>query len=287
MENITPEDQLREESKPLKNIEYVMYAFDLNTEISRYTKQFKGKNIICPFNHKLSLREMPVYDRKKWIATKLPVNQSPIVYYLLKNADILEIESITICGYLTDKNLGIRHDWINYYKYDMVVDTPPLNIFKDAADFYARNEIKFLMPGLQSDIINPVIFNHMKNEKFWLGYHFLRIEVDGVFSNVSPLQKFFKCCWFTNLEVETRYNVFFGSGSTSESINPKGCKCDALYINELDEISTDCGKEMCISPELLKNINPKQFTLVRPCKLSDINKINSEGGGVRVLIRAR
>ena len=268
--------------------EFYLDTFDVEAELKKYRHQFSGKKIICPFNYQVCTREETVYNKNEHFKHDLTGIESVIIRYLVKNAEMLELESVTICGYNPIIGKGVHFNDIDYSKYDIVIDAPPNSYFKSFINLMISENIKFLIVGRKITTIDEEIFFHIKTNKLWVGYHSLLAENSHFGKKNADNEKFFFCCWYTNLFVETRNTILGVRGEKIDFSKPAACTCeDVLFVDDEDLIPTDYAKEMCVRLDILKNFNPKQFNLLRPADCNNIHEILKHNQYARVIISNR
>lgn len=282
---MTEQLELTSDSDSHGYFEYFVDTFDVSAEIIKYKNDLRGKKILCPFNSSVTYEEIEIYSKKDGILPLKKEIQSPTAKFLLNNADSFGIESLTICGYNPLLRKGIHFKKIEYSGYDLVVDTPPNSIFFDAIKCFLEAGIGFLIVGLQTAIIDSALFDLIKDGKLWLGYHFFSAEINSAFPNEGISQNFYRCCWYTNLDVEPRHTIFFSNKEAGIYKRPDECICnDVLYVDKIENISTQHIGAMCVPFEFLKTYNPKQFKLIRPGYCNDIKKIRAFVQQARIVV---
>ncbi len=178
----------------IKDDEFYTLYEDIANEISLYKEQLKGKKILCPCDWDESYNEEVIYKEegfvapsnlldtggtikridikasKKKIEKELALIRCNFVKFLVAHADTYGIISISTSGYNPSIGKGVRFQDIDYSKYDLVITNPPFSQFREFIDAMFKNNMKFLVIGPLTAITYRDIFNHIKDNKMWLGY---------------------------------------------------------------------------------------------------------------------
>lgn len=189
-------------------------------------------------------------------------------------------------------------------KCDIVVTNPPFSLFREYVAQLIEYNKKFIIIGNQNAITYKEIFNLIKTEQIWLGYHFgsQSFLVPNTFErnntyieNGLKYAKFGNICWFTNLDITKRKEIFPLYKKYNQEEYPKYDNYDAINVNKVSDIPYDFDEMMGVPITFLDKYNPEQFEIIGLDRYTVPKKaliggrlaINDKTLYARVLIRRR
>ncbi len=167
---------------------------------------------------------------------------------------------------------------------DIIITNPPFSLFREFMEWILDAEKSFVVIGSTNAIAYPEIFEHIKNNRLWLGngftsgnaYFSTPIEKEyasGVFDETTGLVKFRNVSWFSNLEHGRRHqplplmteadNLKFSKHkNVRESGYLKYDQYDAIEVPFTDAIPSDFPGKMGVPITFLDKYSPEQFEIL-------------------------
>ena len=276
------------ESKKTKYDEYYTLYEDIAAELPNYKEQLKGKRIICPCDWDESFKEAFVYKEegyippynlfscggtvkeldieicKNRIERDLLTVKCNFVKFLVAHADTYEIKSISVSGYNPKTGEGVRFQDIDYNNYDIVITNPPFSQFRDFIDVMFATNKKFIVIGPTNAVSYLNVFQHIRDNELWLGYHhhmtgFIKPNGEVLQKNDATVRY---CWWYTNLDVSYRHDKITLTEQYSAEKNPKYCNFDAIHVEKSKKIPYDYEGLMSVPITFLQFYNPEQFDII-------------------------
>lgn len=268
---------------------------DIERELSHYKDYFKNKIVFCNcddprvsgFFHYFSYN-FEFLGLKKLITTCYKNQQ---VDLFSQNSS----EKTIFLEYTGDKNrnkvpdlneIGIKHlkgngdfrskECIELLKQsDIVVTNPPFSLFREYVAQLIEYDKKFIIIGSLNAITYKEIFKLIKDNKLWLGYGFKggnayfktpypKEFANGVYNKETGLVKFRNVTWFTNLEIQKRYEdlILYKTYKGNEKDYPKYDNYDAINVDKTKDIPADYAGAMGVPISFLDKYNPEQFEIL-------------------------
>ena len=297
-------------AKTAKKDEFYTQMTDIERELKHYTKHFRDKVVLCncddPYEsnffkyfalsfNQLGLKKLvctcyngsPVQGNELMIDFGNFENEPKKVAY---KVDITEVKDLNGDGavdlsdvqYLlkNDKNVistlktGDFRDpeCIELLKQaDIIVTNPPFSLFREYIGQLMEYGKKFLVIGMQANVIYKDIFPLVIQNKIWLGYGFK----GGAAHFVSPYEdkatatdhkegmiRVSGVHWFTNLEIPKRNDPIDLVCRYSPEEYPTLDNYDAININSSNDIPCDYPGIMAVPITFLDKYNPEQFEII-------------------------
>lgn len=277
-------------SKEKKDDEYYTLFQDVADEVSLYLEQLKGKRILCPcdwdesYNEEIvfkeegyiinrglfsadgTIKQIDISSTKEKIEKNLNLIKCQFVYYLINQADIYNIKSISVSGYNPKTGEGVRFQDIDYSNYDVVITNPPFSQFREFIETLINSQIKFLVIGPQNALTYKEIIQHFQNNELWLGYHYHLSGFKRPDGTILPKQDLTprSCMWFTNMDVSIRQKMMILSETYNENTSkyPKYVNYNAIEVGHTNDIPMDYDGLMGVPISFLQKYNPKQFEII-------------------------
>lgn len=289
-------------AKKEKNDEFYTRYEDIEAEVMKYRKQFKGKIVYLPCDDPAEkksefwsffVNNFDAFGLKKLIATHYDENGKAYKIWIDEDA--------TGDGYIDDadakqEDLEGNGDFrspecIEILKEcDIVVTNPPFSLFREFIDIIISNNKQVLTIGSQNAFSYQEIFKLIKDNKLWTGYNTVKqfIQPD------NTIKKFGNICWFTNLKTTKREEELI--------LTKKYNNCDysfydnytAINIDKVVDIPDDYTDVMGVPITFIDKYNPNQFEIVglmASTTITDTNfgypYINGKKKYARVLIKRK
>ena len=289
-------------AKKEKNDEFYTRYEDIEAEVMKYRKQFKGKIVYLPCDDPAEkksafwsffVNNFDAFGLKKLIATHYDENGKAYKIWI--------DEDTTGDGYIDDadakqEDLEGNGDFrspecIEVLKEcDIVVTNPPFSLFREFIDIIISNNKQVLTIGSQNAFSYQEIFKLIKDNKLWTGYNTVKqfIQPD------NTIKKFGNICWFTNLKTTKREEELI--------LTKKYNNCDysfydnytAINIDKVVDIPDDYTDIMGVPITFIDKYNPNQFEIVglmASTTITDTNfgypYINGKKKYARVLIKRK
>lgn len=154
---------------------------------------------------------------------------------------------------------------------DIVVTNPPFSLFREYVGQLMQYEKKFIIIGMQANIIYKDIFPLVINNKIWLGYgfkggaaHFVSPYEDTATANnhKEGMIRVSGVHWFTNLEIPKRNDpIDLVCRYTSEDY-PILDNYDAINVNSSNDIPCNYPDTMAVPITFLDKYCPEQFEII-------------------------
>ncbi len=252
------------ESKQLQNNEFYTLYEDIAAELPNYKEFLKGKRIICPCDCDEFTKAQIVYSNGKIISFNNTLIKSNFIKYLIKHAKEYKIKSISVSGFDPNTNKGIRFQDLDYSKYDIVITNPPFSQFREFVEILLKNKMQFLVIGPQNALTYKDFFQHIQNNEIWIGYHFhmsgFALPNGTIIGRRDNRAR--SCCWYTNLEVQTRHEEIVLTAKYSPEKYPSYYNFDGIDIKDSRKIPCDYDGYMGVPITFMQKYNPDQFELI-------------------------
>lgn len=259
-------------AKKVKNDEFYTRYEDIEAEVMKYKKAFKGKVVYLPCDDPAEkksefwsffVNNFEAFGLKKLIATHY--DESGKAYKIW-------IDNDTSCnGYIDDgdalqEDLEGNGDFrspecIDILKEcDIVCTNPPFSLFREFVDLLLTHNKKFLIIGNQNAFSYKEIFHDIQLNLIWTGYNMVKsfYQPDGT------TKDFGNVCWFTNMETTKRSEelIFTKKYSDNPSDYPKYDSCNAINVGKIVNIPGDYDGVMGVPITFLDKYNPDQFVVL-------------------------
>ena len=291
-------------AKAIKNDEFYTRYEDIEAEVMKYRKQFKGKVVYLPCDDPAEkksefwsffVNNFDVFGLKKLIATHYDDNGKAYKIWIdgdstgngyIDDGDALQ-EDLTGNGdFRSPECVEILKEC------DIVCTNPPFSLFRDFVDLLITNNVQFLIIGNQNAFTYKEVFKLIKNNKIWTGYNMVKKfnQPDG------SIKEFGNVCWFTNMATTKRVEelVLTKRYADNPSAYPHYDNYDAIEVSRVVNIPSDFDGVMGVPITFIDKYNPDQFEILGDSRYhdgsdvaNDINFINGKGLYRRVLIRRK
>lgn len=266
-----------------KEDEFYTKITDIEKELKHYKEHFKDKIVFCNCDDpetsnfwkyfELQFEELGL---KKLIATHYETEKPSYKLELMKdiNGDG-KITSKDIVKTTLRQNGDFRSpECIEILKEaDIIITNPPFSLFREYVALLMKYNKKFLIIGSQNNITYKEIFPLLKNNLIWLGYNAgdMEFTVPDYYTpratryreeNGIKYRSMGNICWYSNLEIEKRYEELPLFRHYNELDYPHYDNYDAINIDKIADIPLDYDGVMGVPITFLEKYNPKQFRIV-------------------------
>ena len=274
-------------AKTAKKDEFYTQLTDIERELQHYWQHFRDKVVLCncddPYEsnffkyfalrfNQLGLKKLictcyngsPVQGNELMIDFGDFTAEPKDVQYLLKN-DKNVISTLKTGDFRDPECIELLK------QADIVVTNPPFSLFREYIGQLMEYEKKFLVIGMQANIIYKDIFPLVINNKIWLGYGFK----GGAAHFVSPYEDTATASdhkegmirvsgvhWFTNLEIPKRNAPIDLVCRYSPEEYPMLDNYDAINVNSSNDIPCNYWGMMAVPITFLDKYSPEQFEIV-------------------------
>lgn len=242
----------------IKNDEFYTKYEDIENEIQYYKKHFENKIIYCNCDNP---EKSNFWKYFKDNFKKLKLKQLISTHYIKdKKSYKLEFDGITFIKTKLKGNGDFRsNECIEILKeVDVIVTNPPFSLFREYIDQLNNYNKKFLIVGNQNSITYKNVFPLLKDDKVWIGYNHIKefIKQDG------SIQKFGNICWFTNLDINKKYDLIPLTRKYNSKDYPKYDNYNAINVGKISEIPCDYYEPMGVPISFMDKYNPNQFEIL-------------------------
>ncbi len=305
-------------AKSAKRDEFYTQYSDIENELNKYAKYFRGKVIYCNCDDhngiglgtpksnflKYLSDNFESFGIKRVIATHYERDSKSTMYVLDKdNTGDGIICSEDIMEQPLRGNGDFRSpECVELLKQaDIVITNPPFSLFREYVAQLMEYKKKFVIIGHQNSITYKEIFPLIKDNKMWLGYgfkggaaHFINefyTDYASASDHKDGMIRVSGVVWFTNLPT-TKRNEFLNTGKQYygyESMYPKYDNYDAINVDKTSDIPMDYYGVMGVPITFLDKYNPEQFEIIKFRKGDDDRDLCVNGGYpyFRILIRKK
>lgn len=289
-------------AKKEKNDEFYTRYEDIEAEVMKYRKQFKGKIVYLPCDDPAEkksefwsffINNFDAFGLKKLIATHYDENGKAYKIWVdsdtsgdgyIDDSDALQEDLEGNGDFRSPECIEILKEC------DIVCTNPPFSLFREFIDLIITNQKQFLVIGSQNAFSYQEIFALIKTNKIWTGYNSVKIfcQPDG------SLKKFGNICWFTNLNTTKRQEELIFTKNYNEFDFLKYDNYDAINIDRVADIPVNYNEVMGVPITFIDKYNPNQFEimgLMASTTVTDVNfgypYINGKKKYARVLIKRK
>ena len=268
----------------VKNDEFYTRYEDIEAEVMKYRKQFKGKVVYLPCDDPAEkksefwsffVNNFDAFGLKKLIATHFDENGKAYKIWIdsdvsgdgyIDDADALQEDLIGNGDFRSPECVEILKEC------DIVCTNPPFSLFIEFVNLIMTHNKQFLIIGNQNSFICKDILHYFKNNKVWMGYNKVKqfIQPDG------SIKKFGNVCWYTNMITSKRNEELILTDSYDEINYPYLDNYNAININKVVKIPKDFDGYMAVPITFIEKYNPNQF------EVFGITNTGEENPGIRL-----
>ena len=294
-----------ERAKRAKNDDFYTKYDDIEAEILKYRKQFRGKIVFLPCDDhnpekhfiefwNFFVANFEYFGLRKLIATHYdPEGKEAYKIWIDEDLngdgeideDDVQLEEIEGTGdFRSPACTEILHEC------DIVCTNPPFSQFRDFVDWILKANKQCLIIGSQNAFSYQEIFKAIMEDKLWIGYN----KVKKFYQPDNSTKEFGNICWFTNMVTTKRYEELILTEKFYKEKYPKYDNYDAINVDRVADIPKDYHGVMGVPITFLEKYNPNQFELIglmASTSITDINfgypYLNGKKKYARVLIQER
>ena len=262
-------------AKKNQNDEFYTRYDDIEAEVMKYRKQFRGKIVYLPCDDPAEkksefwsffVNNFDAFNLKKLIATHYDENGKAYKIWIDRDACAGEFidDDDALQEDLTGNGDFRSPECIDILKEcDIVVTNPPFGLFKDFLPLLMTYEKQFLIIGPLNAATYKEIFPYILTGKVWSGYNNVRhfIRPDG--SDRTMGNTF----WYTNMPNKCLTEKLILTKTYREDLYPKFDDYDAINIDKVSDIPNDYDGLMGVPTSFFQGkYNPNQFEIVGEIK---------------------
>lgn len=273
-------------AKKVKNDEFYTRYDDIEAEVMKYKKAFKGKTVYLPCDDPAEkksefwsffVNNFEAFGLKKLIATHYDENGRAYKIWIdrdvsgdsfIDDSDALQEDLEGNGDFRSPECVAILDEC------DIVCTNPPFSLFREFVDLLLTHKKHFLIIGNQNAFSYKEIFHCIQLNQVWTGYNMVKkfYQPDG------SIKEFGNVCWFTNMDTTKRSEelIFTKKYADCPSDYPKYDSCDAINVGKVVNIPGDYNGVMGVPITFLDKYNPSQFEVLG---LDDPNLVYPEWRG--------
>ena len=303
-----------EKAKKQKNDEFYTRYEDIENEVMKYRRSFKGKVVYLPCDDPANkqsefwsffVNNFDAFGLKKLIATHYDEDGKAYKIWIdgdtsgdgyIDDGDALQEDLIGNGDFRSPECTAILNEC------DIVCTNPPFSMFREFVDWIFTAKKQFLIIGNNNAITYKEIFPLIKDNQMWVGYTanktcIFRVGEGYTFDDRITKQindgnyygKVPAITWFTNLPNTKRNEemVLTASYYANPDAYPHYDNYDGINVDRLAQIPKDYEGAMGVPITIIDSYNPEQFEIIKFRKGDDGKdlRFNGKEPYFRVLIR--
>ena len=292
-----------EKAKQTQNDEFYTRYEDIEAEVMKYRKQFRGKVVYLPCDDPAEkksefwsffVNNFDAFGLKKLIATHYDENGKAYKIWIdgdtagdgyIDDGDALQEDLIGNGDFRSPECVNILNEC------DIVCTNPPFSLFRDFVSWIHNAGKQFLIIGRETAFSYQEIFRLFKTKEVWTGFN----KVSKFYQPDGSIKEFGNILWFTNFDIakKTEDLVMTKIFNTQDYV-PFDTYPEAINVNRVDSIPKDYDGIMGVPISFMAKINHNQFEIVglmATTTVTDINfgypYVNGQKKFARVLIRRK
>ena len=304
------------EAKKQKNDEFYTRYEDIENEVMKYRRSFKGKVVYLPCDDPAEKKSefwtffvdnFDAFGLKKLIATHYDEDGKAYKIWIdgdttgdgyINDSDALQEDLQGNGDFRSSECIDILNEC------DIVCTNPPFSMFREFVDWIFTAKKQFLIIGNNNAIAYKEIFPLIKDNQMWVGYTanktcIFRVGEGYAFDERITKQindgnyygKVPAITWFTNLPNTKRNEemVLTASYYANPDAYPHYDNYDGINVNRLTQIPKDYEGAMGVPITIIDYYNPEQFEIIKFRKGDDGKdlRINGKELYTRILIRRK
>ena len=304
------------EAKKAKNDEFYTRYEDIENEVMKYRRSFKGKVVYLPCDDPAEkksefwsffVNNFDAFGLKKLIATHYDEDGKAYKIWIdgdttgdgyIDDSDALQEDLQGNGDFRSSECIDILNEC------DIVCTNPPFSMFREFVDWIFTAKKQFLIIGNNNAIAYKEIFPLIKDNQMWVGYTanktcIFRVGEDYAFDERITKQindgnyygKVPAITWFTNLPNTKRNEemVLTASYYANPDAYPHYDNYDGINVNRLTQIPKDYEGAIGVPITIIDYYNPEQFEIIKFRKGDDGKdlRINGKELYTRILIRRK
>ena len=305
-------------AKRAKNDEFYTRYEDIEAEVMKYRKQFRGKTVYLPCDDPAEkksefwsffVNNFDAFGLKKLIATHYDENGKAYKIWFdsdttgdgyIDDADALQEDLIGNGDFRSPECIDILNEC------DIVCTNPPFSLFREFFDVIMQANKLFLIICPQNAFKYKDIFPYIKEGKVWAGYSFNKtfdfiMSDDYVLTKTGYIDdqgrkhgKVASTCWMTNMVVNKRTEEMILTKKYNSSDYPYFDNYNAINVGRVENIPCDYDGILGVPISFLGKHNPNQFEIIGEANHGSDNQydlfkpiVNGKELFSRILIRRK
>ena len=259
-------------AKKVKNDEFYTRYEDIESEVMKYRKQFRGKVVYLPCDDPAEkksefwsffVNNFDAFGLKKLIATHYDENGKAYKIWIdgdtsndgyIDDGDAMQ-EDLTGNGdFRSSECIEILDEC------DIVCTNPPFSLFREFVNLLVTHKKQFLIIGNQNAFTYKEIFHLIHTDIIWTGYNMVKkfFQPDG------SIKEFGNVCWFTNMMTNKRSEEIILTKKYADNPDayPQYDSCEAIDVSRVVNIPSDYYGVMGVPITFLDKYNPDQFEIL-------------------------
>ena len=275
-EELTQRTQTKEnldKAKKAKDDEFYTFYDDIENEVMKYRKQFKGKVVYLPCDDPLLNNNTGSefwnffeanfmnFGLKKLIATHYSEDGDAYKIWIendvnddgyIDGDDVLQEDLKGNGDFRSPECCEILKEC------DIVVTNPPFSMFRDFVDWIITADKDFLIIGRETCYGYKEIFPLIKSNRMKIGYNAVKKfkRPDG------SVKEFGNIHWVTTLNINKSNNNLIMTEKYNEFDYPKYDNYDAIEVCPVKKMPKDYDGVMGVPISFMNKMNPEQFEIV-------------------------
>jgi len=277
-----------------KEDEFYTQLKDIEFELSKYKKYFKGKTILCNCDDPrvsnffkyfaLNFRE---FELKRLITTcyknqevdLFSQNDCEKAIYLdytgnPNDPTSTDFSTVEIKELKGDGDFRSQECIELLKQADIVVTNPPFSLFREYLKQLIDYEKHFIILGNQNALTYKEVFSWIKDNKLWLGYKNgdMAFKVPDYYpprntrywedETGQKWRSMGNICWFTNLDTTKRHEELVMYKTYTPEEYPTYDNYNAINVDKVSDIPMDYDGIMGVPITFMHIYNPEQFEII-------------------------
>lgn len=301
-----------------KNDEFYTRYEDIEAEVMKYRRQFRGKIVYLPCDDPAEkksefwsffVNNFDAFGLKKLIATHYDESGKAYKIWIdgdtgndgyIDDSDALQEDLIGNGDFRSPECIDILNEC------DIVCTNPPFSLYREFFDTIMQANKLFLVICPQNAFKYKNIFPYVKEDKVWAGYSFNK-TFDFIMADDYALTKtgyiddqgrkhgkVTGTCWMTNMPVNKRTEEMILTKKYNPVDYPKFDTYDAINVGRVEHIPCDYDGIMGVPISFLGKHNPNQFEIIGEANHGSDNQydlfkpvVNGKEIFPRILIRKK
>lgn len=264
-------------AKRAKNDEFYTRYEDIEAEVMKYRKQFRGKTVYLPCDDPAEkksefwsffVNNFDAFGLKKLIAThydddgkayKIWIDSDTSGDGCVDDGDALQEDLSGNGDFRSPECIDILKEC------DIVCTNPPFSLFREFVSLIMTHQKQFLIIGNQNAFTYKETFSLIKTNKIWTGYNMVKkfIQPDG------SIKEFGNVCWFTNMKTTKRHEEIICTKTYSSIDYAQYDNHEAIEIPKVVNLPKDYMGIMGVPITFIDKYNPEQFEILSCSAFSD------------------
>lgn len=258
-------------AKREQNDEFYTHYEDIEAEVMKYRKQFKGKIVYLPCDDPANkqsefwsffVNNFDAFGLKKLIATHYDEDGKAYKIWIdgdttgdgyIDDGDALQEDLIGNGDFRSPECIDILNEC------DIVCTNPPFSLFKEFLPWICNAGKNFLIIGPLNAVTYKTVFPYIQSGKIWSGYNNVRHfrQPDGSNKNMNNV------FWYTNMPNKCLTDELVLTKTMDTYHYPMCDYHNAIYVDRVDNIPSDYDGCMAVPVSLFQGkFNPNQFEII-------------------------